>query len=440
MNLKVPKQVSLLILCLSIIIGCSGPDEIPTLTVGEDFTNTNIRVISIDTLEVSMSTMKFDSIVTSNSSRILFGRYEDENFGNVKASSYFELTSSSFFIDVEAVLDSVGLVLSYDNYFYNDTTQTITINVHELLNRMDSEDGSLYNTTEFDYEPIALNTLDFLPEPSRDSLYVPLPVQFGQEIFDGIQNNEIEDVEALVQVLKGITIQPNDTDNGAIIGFNIAESYVKLYYTIPDELEDEERELELTINQFGDTFFNNIQSDVSNLPLQQIEDQENPLSSIVSDNFSYQQAGIGYVTRIEFPSIKRLNEIPGTGTILNATLEIKPRNSTYSDTRPISDFLSLYVVNQNNDLTFQIANSLDFVSASLVRENEEFGNIIYSVPVLEFVDQKFLEQPETEDALILVPPEFNSTVNGLQFNDAFNDNFEAKLVLTYAILDDNEEE
>lgn len=437
MNLKIAKQIVQIILCLSFIIGCSGPDEIPTLTVGEDFTNTNIRVISIDTLEVSLSTMKFDSIVTSNSQRLLFGRYEDQNFGNVRASSYFEFTSNSFFIDDEAALDSIGLVLNYDNYFYNDTTQTITINVHKLLDRIDSDDGNLYNTSEFRYEPISLSSLEFSPEPSRDSLYVPLPFQFGQEIFQGIQNNEIEDVESLAQVLKGITIQPSDTDNGSIIGFNISESYVKLYYTIPDELEDEEEELELVINMFDTaTYFNNIQSDVSNLPLELIDDQENTLSSVVSSNFSYSQAGIGYVTRIEFPSIKSLNEIPGTGTILNATLEIKPSNDSYSETKPISDILSLYVVNQNNDLTFQIANSVDFVSASLERENEEFGDIIYSVPVLEFVDRKFLEQPETEDALILLPPEFNSTVNGLKFNDAFNDDFEAKLVLTYVILNE----
>ncbi|MBV7267749.1 DUF4270 family protein [Winogradskyella luteola] len=437
MKLKVTKQVVKIILCLSVIIGCADSDEIPTLTVGEDFTNTNIRVISIDTLEVRLSTMKFDSIITSNSQRLLFGRYEDEDFGNVKASAYFELTSDNFFIDDEATLDSVGLVLNYDNYFFNDTTQTITINVHKLLDRIDSEDGNLYNTSEFDYEPTALASFSFIPEPSRDSLYVSLPFQFGQDIFQGIQNNEIDDVESLAQILKGITIQPSDLDNGSIVGFDIAESYVKLYYTVPDELEDDDEELELIINQFSaNTYFNNIQSDVSNLPLQLIDDQENILPSTESSNFSYLQAGIGYVTRIEFPSIKKLNEIPGTGTILNATLEIKPNNSSYSDIKTISDFLDLYVINQNNDITFQIANSVGLVSASLVRENEEFGDIIYSVPVLEFVDNKFLEQPETEDALILLPPEFNSTVNSLKFNDAFNDDFKAKLFLTYAILNE----
>ncbi|WP_299117423.1 DUF4270 family protein [uncultured Winogradskyella sp.] len=435
MDFKIIKQIALALCGIIILVRCSEPDNVPTLTVGEDFTNTNIRVLSIDTLEVSLSTMKFDSIITSNSQRLLFGRYEDSNFGNIRASSYFELTSNIFFVDDEAVLDSVGLVLNYDNYFYNDTTQTITINVHKLLDRLDSENGNLYNTSEFDYEPIPLASQSFIPEPSRDSLYVALPFQFGQEIFQGIQDNELEDTESLAQILKGITIQPDNSDNGSIIGFNVTESHVKLYYTIPNELEDEEEELELIINLFDtNTYFNNIKSDVSDLPLELINDQENILSSTESNNFSYLQAGIGYVTRIEFPSIKRLKEIPGTGTILNATLEIKPSNDSYSDIRPISDILFLYLVNQNNDLTSQISNNIDFITASLVRENQEFGDIIYSVPVLEFVDRKFLEQPETEDALVLLPPEFNSTINSIQFNDAFNNDFEAKLVLTYAIL------
>ena len=74
------------------IISCS--DDIyndSEFVAGETFTDSNIRLILIDTLTVSTSTMKFDSIVTSESTRILLGKYTDTVFGSVTASSYMQL-------------------------------------------------------------------------------------------------------------------------------------------------------------------------------------------------------------------------------------------------------------------------------------------------------------------------------------------------------------
>ena len=439
MHKKILCQLCIVGICIIALKSCSiNTDEVPTLIVGEDFTNTDIRVLYLDTFDIKFSTMKFDSIITSGTPRLLFGQYNDFDFGTVTSSSYFELTSTDYSIDDDAVLDSVGLVLNYDNYFYKDTLQNLNLDVYRLTERFRPEDGTdFYNTSVIASEDQPLASISFSPKPNRDSLYVPFPIEFGTDLFQKILDNDINDNESLLQELRGVAIKPGENDNGAIVGFATDRSYIKFYYTIPDEFEDEERELTLLINTANDiSRFNNIKSNVEDLPLQVITDQEEELLSTQSNNFGYLQAGIGYTTKIEFPSLKTINELQGTGTVINAILSIKPNRNSYSDTEPINDILELFIVNQNNDITEQIFNNLDAVTARLVRENSEFGEIVYSVPVLEFIDRKLTEQPETEDALILISPEYNSTVNSLLLNDFYNEDFEAKLEIVYALIDD----
>ena len=52
------------------------------------------------------------------------------------------------------------------------------------------------------------------------------------------------------------------------------------------------------------------------------------------------------------------------------------------------------------------------------------------------METKLNEQPITETALILLPFENESRVNSVLFNDAFNEDFEAELTITYAIYED----
>ncbi|HEX7869977.1 MAG TPA: DUF4270 family protein, partial [Chryseobacterium sp.] len=97
----------------------------------------NNKVILIDTLTVEMSTINFDSLVTSNKSRVLVGNYDDPLFGKVKSNSYFQLASDSYSLisstDTEAanyVFDSISMILKYDNYYYGDTTKVQTFDIH----------------------------------------------------------------------------------------------------------------------------------------------------------------------------------------------------------------------------------------------------------------------------------------------------------------------
>ena len=421
------------IVILIVAISCSADAEEDGLSVGEDFTNTDIRVLSIDTFSVKFSTMKFDSIITSDSNRLLIGKYNDDDMGVVNTSAYLQLNSSTYYIDNEATLDSVGLVLGYDTYYYNDTTQVSTLNVHRLLDKMESDDAYFYNTTITAYETTPLVSKTFIPTPNNDSISITLPYTFGEELFNDIRDNNITDNESLYQKLKGLTIQPGDSDNGSIIGYSTTSdnTYLRFYYTIPDELESDEYTYDISIN----SYYNKTETDVTGLPLEAITDQEYNLLSTDSNGISYNQGNAGYVTKIEFPSIKNIYDISTEGTILEATLYIEPNTASHSDIQPLSEELLLYTIDQNNDLASQVSNSVDVVTGTLSSEDSEFNNIYYSIPVLDFIDQKLTESPETEDALILISSDFNSTINKIIFNDSERSDYKTKLIITYAIYE-----
>ena len=141
------------------------------------------------------------------------------------------------------------------------------------------------------------------------------------------------------------------------------------------------------------------------------------------------------MTKIEFPTIKDIYDIGREGTILDAVLYIEPNTVSHSDLQPLSESLLLYTIDQNNDLASQISNSSDVVSGTLSTDNSEFNLITYEVPVIDFIDQKLSESPETEDALILIPNDYNSTINKIIFNDAERSSYNTRLVITYAIYE-----
>lgn len=430
------------VLAVLLFISCSAENrEIPTLEVGQEFTDSNVRVISIDTFTVKLSTMKFDSINSSSSSRLLIGRYQDEYFGKVSSASYLELSTINYTISNDAELDSIALILAYDNYFYNDTTQIVEISVHELLEDLEPEDNVFYNTSRLKYDSVPLVTRRYLPEPrDEDSLHISIPIKFGQQIFELIQENDINDDDELREIFKGFTLQPSANENGAIIGFtrNSDRTYLRFFYSESEEFGDEEGTFDLSINMnLGlPRAFNNIQSEVNETPLELLIDQEVNLASTSSNNLSFIQNGAGYATRIEFPTIRDISEVSGTGTVLSAVLQLKPLKSSYDDTLPIRDSLNVQVVDRNNIITETIVNGNGAVFGRLDRSEAEFNEIFYNIPLGVWIDRELEESPIIEDALILYPNNYNESVDRVVLQGEGNEDFEAKLILTYAIYDE----
>ncbi|MRI01193.1 DUF4270 family protein [Kriegella sp. EG-1] len=425
-----------LLVCIVLGVSCSNEYlNSSDFEAGELFTDSNIRVVQFDTMTTILSTMKFDSVITSQSSRMLIGRYEDPVFGSVSSSSYVEMLPASYTIDTEAVYDSIVFIIRYDNYYYNDTLQENTIHIKKVKEKLNpADDNNFYNTSSIDYEDEDVGIFTYTPRPiESDSILIKLSDSLGLDLFENLQDKNLINYDEFINHFKGLTLRPDDLDNSSIIGFSLA-SEMRIYYSIEEDIETEQYFTQFTINTSSTPtpFFNQIIAEEPNEYLNSITDIENVLYSEDAEDQSFIQSGIGITTRIEFPHIKSVYNIQGQGTLLDATLRIKPKEASYNDELILRDTLSVYIVDQNNVLT-----SATSMSAILNRENQEFNDIYYELQLSSYLEELLVTEKENTDALILLPYDYTSTVDRFVL-DVDNSNTGTQLELTYAIYDENE--
>ena len=209
---------------------------------------------------------------------------------------------------------------------------------------------------------------------------------------------------------------------------------MRLYYSIAGETESVQYYTDFTINTSSSPipFFNQISATEPNEHLSSLIHNEISLYSEDANDQSFIQSGIGITTRIEFPYIKSVYDIQGQGTLLDATLRIKPKETTYNDALMLRDTLSVYIVDQNNDLTGETT-----MMAILNRDDQEFNNIFYEIPISSYLEELLVTDLEATDALILLPYDYNATVDRFIL-DIDPSSHGAQLELIYAIYDEND--
>lgn len=411
-------------------------DENADFPVGEDWINIDTKVYFIDSLTVNTSTFKFDSIIVSNPTRLLVGSYTDPVFGKTKSKSYVQLSNYNFSISDDAVFDSIALVLNYDDYFYNDTLVNQSYNIYKVLEKLEpnNDDDYYYNTSEFDYEPTPLASKNFTPYPKlEDSLHIRLEDTFGKNMFEEIRDDEITNSEEFLYRYKGLMIEP-ESNNTAILGYTV-ESFLRIYYTITNETEDVSYEFDIPFN--SENSFNNISSEVEGTYFESLTDQDVYMPSYSADNACYIQAGTGIATRIEIPYIEKINEITGTGTILNADLKISLKQNSSTDNLFTEDALNIYIYNKNGEILGNLTDSNGEIAYGLIEtENPEYNIITYSIPVKYFLDLKLSVVNDDNLFLAIYSENYNNSLNRYIFDgENASDDLKVKLELTYTIYD-----
>ncbi len=372
---------------LSLVVLFCSCDSTESFSSDADFIESDVRIIDVDSFDMKMSTYRYDSIISAGD-RLLVGRYVDPYFGEVKASSYIEFSPNNYYytLDDEAVFDSIVLNLRYDGYFYNDTLLTKTIEVRKMAKemRLPNSQTDYYNTTSIPVESQVIGQKTFRPRVGNDSLTVTLSPAFGQHIFTALKSNNVNDREEFLNYLKGLHISPTASEDAAIIGFSPSDSYIRIYYSYPDQAELESEFIDLVYNSTTKKFFNNISGNTSGTPLQGLGGQENEVSSSTLGDLAFIQSGLGVMTKVTFPSIRNIREYnDGNGEIFKAQLKIKLDNRYYSRNYPVRDSVYVCTVDQNNDI-------ISYGGVGYIyRENPE-TNDVYLTADVNFFLQKVL--------------------------------------------------
>ena len=412
------------------IVSCGTDTDAGEFVVGSDYLALNNKVIMIDTVTVDMSTINFDSLVTSSQQRILIGNYDDPIFGKVKSNSYFQVAPNTYSLNtggsdtetVNYVFDSIVMTLKYDNYYYGDTTKVQTFDIHRLTQKVkpNVDDQSFYNNSTLSYNDESIGSISYKPRPiEKDSITIKMDDTFGNTLFQKMKKREVTDFDSFTEYLKGLVLVSSTSNSSSVIGFNSSTSKVRLYYSkSPKDVEDESYIVEFTITDVAKQF-NSISLDKTGTLLQNLPVSNSRLSSSLTNKQGFIQSGTGVACRIDFPNIRQLKYISEKGAIVDAQLLLKPVNNSYSEQYPLEDSLRVYVADNLNRISANLLNSAgSTVYGLLNKKSDEFNeNIGYTIQIGGFLQKEMWKQSDSKSSLILTLPGISKSVNRIVLGD-----------------------
>lgn len=379
--MTIPKPASVVLpgLCLLITLFTSCyKEEIKFGDIGGD---SYTRIITIDTITPVLSTIVLDSFPTSNNGILLIGRWEDPLLGATRASSYFQMglpaSVTSITFPNDAVYDSLALTLKPNKQYYGDTSQAQTFSVYELAYQPDyTYANSLFNTSTTTRLSAPLGSITQRIRPGRnDSLQIRLPNAKGAELFNKIkvQAQEIKSEDNFLNYLRGFCIQVNDSDKGAIFGFNADSSVkMKLYYhtTIP-VYQEHVIEFALTRTSYQ---YNQVLTNRTGTALEALSAGQEEFFTSKQYPYAFTQAGTGVMMKMKFPSLRTILGLGSVVKLLSAKVVIKPVEQTFDEygyRLPDTLFLA------QTDATNTIGNSIPDAGGSATLYSSPFIDYIY---------------------------------------------------------------
>lgn len=436
------KYILFLLFFITLFTSCQTDNLEGEYVVGSDYLSVNNKVILIDTLTVEMSTINFDSLVTSSQSRVLVGNYTDPILGKVKSESYMELIPDSYYIgtsssDTETnnyVFDSIAVILRYDRYYYGDTTKQQTINIHQLTQKVkpNTDDDSFYNNSTLTHSSNSIGTKTFYPKPiGKDSVHITIDNTFGKNMFEKLKNNQITNADEFNDYFKGIVIKSSASNSNSAIGYTTT-SLMRLYYKQTNS--DSKYSLTKDFILSGvDKQFNNITLDRIGTVIENLPDSRNKLSSNLTNNSSYIQSGTGLACRIDFPYLNQLKYISEKGVIVDAELIIKPIKNSASALFPIKDSLQVYESDNLNRISKYLTRSDGSAAMALLNTTpDEFNeNIGYSINIGAFLYKEMQKTTSAKSSLIFTFPNISKGVNRIVLGNQKNPENKIKLKIYY---------
>lgn len=258
---KLPASLLIGIVLLLILFSCKkDPYEI-----GFDLLppSDTLNVRTTDTCTVEAFSVIVDSVRTDKVSSLLLGSMLDPVFGKTTGSFYtqFELSSEEPDFGDRPVLDSLVLMLFYNNY-YGDTLTRQNVKVYEL------SDDLVYDSVHFSNDrlntyPILLADQNFYPKPDDSvkvgdekfaaHLRINLSRQtsyLGNKIISAPASALASNSE-FVKFFKGLYVQSTPVNNGgSLFSFSVTNATSKLvvYFHDGDNPTHDSLSYELIIN------------------------------------------------------------------------------------------------------------------------------------------------------------------------------------------------
>lgn len=421
-------KIQILFLFLVLVIASCSNSPLEEFVVGENFIRDQAGIIKIDTLTLQSSIIKYDSVISNSSGRFLVGSNYNAFSGYKKSNSFLTMKFDGSIDNTKFIYDSLCMILSYDKYYSGDTTVTQKIGVYQLQEVMELNNGYLYTTSQFKYNPVPLGTVSYKPRPnSKEQLSIRLSDKLGNRIAQMIKlkRDTITSQDLFMKYfMNGIILKSEENVNGAMMGFrtsaassdskstnkNTTIPEIRLYYHLspnPDELKDLYYKFSFVTDGI---YFNQVSEDTKNSLISGIESSKNELSTKLTNNQSIAQSGSVIFTKIKIPYLDNLTKSYSNPAVVGALLKLYPVKGTYAKATELPDSLYIYKADKKNSLLGQVTlpgQTDKYVLATLARDQfrqikpDDKDRVYYEVDISAFIEAELQEQLETTNSLFI---------------------------------------
>lgn len=444
---RVPFVLTYCLIFTGLLSSCYKKD----IQVGSDLAESHTRIISIDTVGVVLSTFVEDSFTTNNNNFSLIGNYHDSYLGKTTASTFFQpglptlSEDASTLLPKSAQYDSLVLFMKPSGYYYGDTTQSFAITVYELARQPspDEDTRDIYNTSDVPVLSTTLGSWSKTLRPSlNDSVVIKLLQSKGQDFFTKIQNKatQFSSQDMFLEYFKGIAIKPANNASGAVYGFNLADSSIKLrlhyHLTLPYK---QDKVIEFTLTRTS-AQFNRIVTDRTGTALKPVNNLQKEFFASSTNPYSFTQSGTGVYLKAKFPSLRDVLKIDDVVRLIDAKLILKPVRGTYDRYgNRLPNPLFMQVTDEGNEpgsaLPDTTGSTLQ-VRAPMI--DDVYGiNTSYTFNITSYISTLMNTPGTAENGLFFLEanPWEAKQINRAVISSMHNANYEPKLVLNILTIE-----
>ncbi|HCX22720.1 MAG: hypothetical protein CMB80_15690 [Flammeovirgaceae bacterium] len=409
------RNILLLIIGLY-VMACSESSILGDEFIGDD----SFDLSYIDTVSLELSTLRYDSVITSTSDRLLLAYQSDSVFTGMNTEGYFLLApASDNTITDSDVFDSITISLPLDGYFYNlEDYVSVNVQLERLTEELESR--AYYNFSN----PSSINSskttlmnreVKFYADRDQDP-EVRIDNAFGESLFNLYQNgsDKIETSSEFYQYLKGLQLSIT-SDESVGIGLVADSIRLRLYYT--NHTGDTESQSELDMYVSGSPYFTHYSY---NQP-QRFESIVEFGDQVISDNTHHASlihGGLGYRTLVSLPSIEELTLTGKNYVISGALLKLFPVEST--DDLPET----IYATYVTEDLEIISSSSL---IVSLYYDDDHGRDTFFAIDVSDLIASMFADESTRNYSVVFdLDDDLNNSISNLWIGD---ETYRSELIL-----------
>lgn len=383
--LPVKIAVSLLAI-LTIASSCSDPSEIIL-----DPDNNQIGVFYTE-IPLTASMVLLDSFNTTRQGILVAGGDISPFFGRTESIAHSRLSFNPGGTPPleDAIFDSANFRLNIVNFAGLNLNENKSFKVHRLLEQI--QDTTYYNFSELSFAEEAIAQGSFLLKADTiNSVTMDLEEDLALDFFNKLKSNDpsFSDIFAFRNYFPGITItgSPEEQSTAAIAPG--AGTGISLYY----HYEGDTVSTAYPINTIQSMYYNQVKSDRSGTPTEQIEDTH--VAYDIPGNLIGSKANLGLVVKINTDPISEFLDTLENVTFNQFSLEMGPLENFPETKQPIKSIM-MYFSDENNKFFTRIDGRrvpLQGERQPQVEGTDENGNIVPAVDKpnsLVFNGEKFI--------------------------------------------------